>query len=178
MINAFTNTRTHLHSLPDAQECDPLQPFSSMAWKCLSNASDVATNSFTPFLKWLAFKLMEWQYTGSMMKSAAELQQLVDTMILDKHFNKEELVSFHVECEQHQLNKLADMGGTFSADDSWWESSIWLNLPKHGTENEDEESTPGFLIKKIWMWSFIEVIKMAFCDPTAKKFHWFPHLLL
>lgn len=96
MLDAFANVGMHLHQQPDPCKRDPLHPFSATTHQWLSKAGNVTTNSFAPLLKWSAFKLMEWQYSGSVTKSAAELQWLVD-IITDEQFKKEELAGFNVE---------------------------------------------------------------------------------
>ena len=177
-LDAFATTGTHLRPPPDPRECDPLRPFDSTARKWLSDAGDVAANSFAPFLKWSAFKLMEWQYTGSMTKSAAELQRLVDKVIMDERFKKEDLVGFNVERAQVQLDAFTTTNGAFSAEDGWREGTVWLRLPKRGAQHDDEDSAPGYYVKGIWHRSFLETIKSAFRDPIARNYHWFPHRLL
>ena len=46
---------------------------------------------------------MEWQYSGSITKSAGELQRIVD-IITDDRFKKEDLYGVRVEEEQQKLD--------------------------------------------------------------------------
>ena len=62
--------------------------------------------------------------------------------------------------------------------DGWREGSVTIVLPKVGERHEDEDHAHSFTINKIWHRSFLEVIKSAFTDVTARHFHWFPHTLL
>ncbi|PIL29093.1 hypothetical protein GSI_09141 [Ganoderma sinense ZZ0214-1] len=176
-LDTFADAGTHLRAPPDSRERNPLRPFGSTAHKLLAEAGRVAANSFAPFLNWSAFKLMEWQYTGSVTKFLSELQHLVDTVVLDNRFKKEDLVDFSVDRAQAQLDNYQATGGAFSADDGWREGSVLLRLPKVGADHDDEDNTPGYLVKNIWHRSFVEVIKSAFRDPSARHFHWFPHRL-
>ncbi|TBU36191.1 hypothetical protein BD309DRAFT_878774 [Dichomitus squalens] len=137
----------------------------------------MAANSFVPFLNWSVFKLMEWQYSGSMTKSAGELQRLVDDVILDEHFKKEDLLGFSVEREQQRLDEHQAINPEFSAKDGWREASVRLHLPKPGLQQEDEEHAPAFVVDKIWIRSFLEVVKAGLQDVSARKFHWFPQRL-
>ncbi|EJF61958.1 hypothetical protein DICSQDRAFT_59433 [Dichomitus squalens LYAD-421 SS1] len=120
---------------------------------------------------------MEWQYSGSITKSGAELQRLVDDVILDDRFNKEDLLGFNVDREQRRLDDFQATSGAFSAKDGWREESVLLHLPKPGLQQEDEEHTPAFLVDKIWVRSFLEVVKAGFRDISARQYHWFPHRL-
>ncbi|EJF58719.1 hypothetical protein DICSQDRAFT_148934 [Dichomitus squalens LYAD-421 SS1] len=121
--------------------------------------------------------MMEWQYTGSMTKSAGELQRLVDNVILDDRFQKDDLQGFSVEREQHRLDEHKLTGGVFSAKDGWREASVPLHLPKPGVQQEDEEHTPTFMVNKIWIRDLLEVVLSGFRDSSARRFHWFPHKL-
>ncbi|TBU51624.1 hypothetical protein BD310DRAFT_833925 [Dichomitus squalens] len=120
---------------------------------------------------------MEWQYSGSMTKSAGELQRLVDDVILDEHFKKEDLLGFSVEREQQRLDEHQAINPEFSAKDGWREASVRLHLPKPGLQQEDEEHAPAFVVDKIWIRSFLEVVKAGLQDVSARKFHWFPQRL-
>lgn len=177
MLDAFADAGTHLCTPADPHECDPLQPFSSSARTWLSQVWEVAANSFAPFLNWSAFKLMEWQYTGSMMKSASKLQCIID-IVTDDHFKKEDLVGFSVTEAQRKLDDFRAASGLFSAKDGWHESSVMLRLPKPGIPHDKEADAPGAEVNKIWTRSLVEVIKSACQDATAHKFHWVPHCLL
>ena len=176
-LDAFADASTHLRPPPDPRERDTFRPFGTTARAWFSDARDVAANSFAPFLNWTAFKLMEWQYSGSMTKSAGELQRLID-IVVDDRFKKEDLHGFNVEEQQHKLDSYRATGGAFSAKDGWREGSVRLPLPKVGVTHEDEEHAVSFDVDKIWYRPFVEVIKSAFTDATACKFHWFPHMLL
>ena len=120
---------------------------------------------------------MEWQYSGSITKSAGKLQRIVD-IVTDDRFKKEDLYRFRVEEEQQKLDGFWATGGTCSARDGWREGSVRIALPKVGERHEDEDHAHSFTINKIWHRSFLEVIKSAITDATVRHFHWFPHMLL
>ncbi|TBU39561.1 hypothetical protein BD309DRAFT_1003667 [Dichomitus squalens] len=120
---------------------------------------------------------MEWQYSGSMTKSAGELQRLVDDVILDEKFNKDDLLGFNITREQRRMDDFQATSGAFSPKDGWREASVRLHLPKPGVEHEDETHAPAFIVDKIWIRSPLEVLKAGFRDITARKYHWFPHRL-
>ncbi|EJF60787.1 hypothetical protein DICSQDRAFT_147740 [Dichomitus squalens LYAD-421 SS1] len=106
-----------------------------------------------------------------------KLQRLVDDVILDDRFKKEDLLGFNVDREQRRLDEHQAAGGAFSAADGWREASVRLHLPRPGLEQEDEEHAPAFVIDKIWIRSLLEVVKAGLQDVSARKFHWFPHRL-
>ena len=175
-LDAFADASTHLRAPPDPCDRDAFRPFGTTARAWFSDAREVAANSFAPFLNWTAFKLMEWQYTEFMTKSAGELQRLVN-IVADDRFKKEDLRGFNVEEQQHRLDSYRATGGAFSAKDGWREGSVRIALPKVGERHEDEEHALSFDVNKIWYRPFVEVIRAAFTDETACKFHWFPHIL-
>ncbi|TBU54077.1 hypothetical protein BD310DRAFT_980661, partial [Dichomitus squalens] len=131
-LDAFSDASTHLRAPSDPLERDPLRGFGPTARTWISHAKDVAASSFAPFLNWTTFKLMEWQYSGSMTKSAGELQRLVDDVILDEKFNKDDLLGFNITREQRRMDDFQATSGAFSPKDGWREASVRLHLPKPG----------------------------------------------
>ncbi|EJF62543.1 hypothetical protein DICSQDRAFT_146222 [Dichomitus squalens LYAD-421 SS1] len=102
-----------------------------------------------------------------MTKSGGELQRLVDDVLLDDRFQKEELIGFNIEREQRRVDDEYQMtGGAFSVQDGWRRASVRLHLPKPGLQQKDEEHAPAFVVDNIWV-----------RNVSARKFHWFPHRL-
>ncbi|EJF64367.1 hypothetical protein DICSQDRAFT_54144 [Dichomitus squalens LYAD-421 SS1] len=120
---------------------------------------------------------MDWQYSGSVTKSTAELQRLVDDVLLDPRFEKDELLGFSTTREKRRLDDFQPAAGVFSAHDGWREIEVELRAPKEREQHESEGNTESFFVHGIWARSLTEVIKMGFRDIVARKYHWFPHLL-
>ncbi|TBU50965.1 hypothetical protein BD310DRAFT_775552, partial [Dichomitus squalens] len=120
---------------------------------------------------------MHWQYSGSVTKSTGELQRLVDDVLLDPRFEKDDLTGFNATREKRRLDNHQSTLGAFSVDDGWREIDIELHLPKERVQHEDERTTESFFVRGIWARKFTEVIKAAIRDPVARKYHWVPHQL-
>ncbi|TBU51185.1 hypothetical protein BD310DRAFT_786414, partial [Dichomitus squalens] len=120
---------------------------------------------------------MHWQYSGSVTKSAAELQRLVDDVLLDPRFEKDDLAGFSTAREKRRLDEHQTTLGAFSVDDGWREIEVELHVPKERVQHEDERTTESFFVRGIWARNFTEVIKAGVRDVVARKYHWIPHQL-
>lgn len=137
-------------------------------------AKKVAENVYHPFLNATICKLMGWYYNGSMMKSVAELDSLVKSVILDKDFDVKHLEGFSATRELHRLD--ADQSA-FTVEDGWKESSVKLKMPHTEESGCAEGDAPVFTVPGIWHRDFVEVIRSAFEDTSAKLFHYTPFQL-
>lgn len=170
----FADAASHSRPLHNGSERNPLRPFGSTVAGMLHHAKDAAAKSYAPFLNWSAFKLMQWQYTGSMTKSSAELQRLVDGVLTHPDFKAEDLAGFNVEQAKRRLDDFGATGGAFSAEDGWREASVTLRLPKERHTHTSEANSPKFIVDNIWVRRFTEVLKAGYRDTFSQKFHWFP----
>ncbi len=169
----FADAASHARPPQKSGERNPLRPFGSTVASMLHHAKDAAASSYAPFLNWSAFKLMQWQYTGSMTKSSGELQRLVD-VLTHPEFKTKDLVGFNVEQEKCRLDEFGATGGAFSAEDGWREASVTLCLPKEKSTHTSEAQSPKFTVKNIWVRCLTEVLKAGYCDGIAQRFHWLP----
>jgi hypothetical protein len=131
---------------------------------------------FAPFLNATVFRLMNWFYGGSNMKSLAELDSLVQGVLLADDFNVEHLKGFSTARELGQLDKYTNNPGLHAAD-GWKESTVRLRLPAEKFLNNSENEAPEFEVSGVYHRSLIEVIKTAFQEPIAKTFHFSPFRL-
>ncbi|TBU49493.1 hypothetical protein BD309DRAFT_1076425 [Dichomitus squalens] len=174
----FADSATHLRPPVNRRKRNPLRAFGASIAEGLGHARDVAAKTYAPFLNWSAFGLMSWQYTGSVTKSAGELQRLVDDVLLDPRFDQDDLVGFSVNREKRRLDDYAATAGAFAGGDGWREVEVELHVPKEHVQHESEKNTESFFVRGIWARSLTEVMKAALQDIVARKYHWFPHLLL
>lgn len=177
-LDAFADATTHLRAPVDPKDRNPLRGFGQTVLTSLQRAKDAAAQSYAPFLNWSTFKLMQWQYSGSNTKSGGEIQRLVDEVLTAEEFDKNSLIGFNFVREKRRLDEASSPDGVFSSDDGWNEASVTLHLPKEGVKNDCESDTPSFDVKNIWVRSLVEVIKAAFQDSIAQKYHWFPFHLM
>ncbi|KAI0737525.1 hypothetical protein C8Q80DRAFT_1115077 [Daedaleopsis nitida] len=121
---------------------------------------------------------MRWLYTGSTMKTPAELTRLVHDVFLAPEFLQSDLTQFNATRELKRLDKFTATSGAFSADDGWREASVKIRLPKEGRAYAGEDEAPEFEVPNVFVRSFREVVRAAYQDISATRFHWFPFRLL
>lgn len=129
---------------------------------------------------------MEWQSTGSHIKSNAEMDRLVETVLLHPEFRLEDLQSFSARREVGRLDEhiavdeATDTTGAI-AEDAWREGSVTLSMPKERhrwAAHGGEAGAPTYEVKQVWYRPLLGIIKAAFQDSSASKFHWAPFELL
>jgi hypothetical protein len=141
-----------------------------------NDTAPVTTNFFAPFLNATVFRLINWFY-GSTTKSVADLDKLVEDVILQPDFRKEHLEGFRAAREIRRLDENnAKKDATFSATDGWRESSVKLRLPpservKSGTESK----APEFVVPGVFHRDLTDVIQSAFESDTFLSFNTTPY---
>ncbi|KAI0694638.1 hypothetical protein C8T65DRAFT_584885 [Cerioporus squamosus] len=120
---------------------------------------------------------MRWLYTGSAQKTPEELSRLVREVFLAPEYRREDLKDFDAARENAKLDKFLATSGAFSADDGWREASVEISLPKEGIAHTSEADAPTFTVKNIFLRSLPEVMKAAYQDARASRFHMFPFKL-
>lgn len=141
-----------------------------------SSFSGAIDNIFTPFQNATTFRLMDWFYGGTSSKSIADLDSLVNNVILAEDFNTSHLADFSAKRELDRLDVYADHPD-LSIKDGWNETSVFLRLPATHVKNRSEDTAPQFEVKGVFYRRLLEVIKAAFQDTTAKAFHYTPFRL-
>ena len=139
----------------------------------------ISAASYAPFLNISVFLLMSWFYSLSNSKSHAELDRLVNNVILHPEFSKNDFVGFNAAKEMKRMddycvctNMLDPSSPSFG--DQWIETSVFLSLSCDKFKHASEEDAPKFEVKGLYYRSIVEVIKSALSEPAAKKFHLFP----
>lgn len=139
------------------------------------------TNSsiFAPFLNATTFRLMNWFYSGSSMKSLGELDSLVNNVLLADDFDREDLRSFSAARESQRLDDWEDVKdeSPFAASDGWHESSVKIRVPAEGVKHVSEEQSPAFEIPGVYHRSITEIIRSTFQSTAAHSFHLIPFKL-
>jgi hypothetical protein len=130
------------------------RPWWSSFGSSLSTAATATSDFFTPFLHPSTFRLMQWFYNGSNMKSIGELDRLVNDVILSPDFKVEDLQDFRAAREAERLDQWEDdPGSRFSAQDGWIETSVNISVPaeqiEHASEPDACQSKPGVSTKLI-----------------------------
>jgi hypothetical protein len=122
---------------------------------------------------------MSWFYSTSNTKSHAELDRLVNEVILSPDFSPSELVGFRAAKEAGIMDKYLASGAqraqlSRSAQDQWLETSVFISLPCDGVKHASEAVAPKFEVKGLYHRSIVEVVRSALAEPAAQKFHLFP----
>ena len=139
-------------------------------------------NFFAPFLNATVFHLMNWFYSGSSTKSVAELQSLVDDVLLAPDFNVSDLRGFNARREFRRLDdepgseKDSGMSSPLTSQNGWRQSTLKIKLPAERV-CQTEDDAPFLEIPGVYHRSLIEVITTALQDDSAKKFHYTPFSL-
>lgn len=141
--------------------------------KKLSN--ELKENIYFPFLNASVFRLMNWFYSGSPIKSAAELERLVKEVILAEDFAIKHFIRFRTLKEFSRLDALNKTDASFATEDGWQQGSVDIPLPFEKKKYKSEADTPKFQVTEIWFRRLLEVIKAAYQDPIAAKYHFLPH---
>ena len=114
--------------------------------------------------------LMNWKDSGTSTKSDAEVNRLVNGVLLDPNFKLEDLQGFNV-ARENQRSYAAEKKSTFF--DSFQTADIKIEVPSGvcgippGTF-----SVPGLVYRKL-----TAVIQAAFSSPLASHFHFSPFKL-
>jgi hypothetical protein len=112
------------------------------------------------------------------MKSLAELDRLVNDVILAEDFDSAHLTGFRAVKEVDRLDNYqgdpADIRSSFLGKDGWIETSVKIRLPADGVQHASETSAPEFEVPGLFYRRLLEVIKSAFREASAERFHLTP----
>ena len=122
---------------------------------------------------------MNWFYSGSNMKSVAELQSLVNNVLLADNYDCEHLKNFSARSEIQCLNTEPRKGSSsipFANKNGWKKSTVRIKLPAENV-NQTEDSAPELEVPGVYLCSLLEVFITAVQEESAKSFHYIPFSL-
>ena len=178
-----------LYTISDSFSCsNPIASKSILAPQSLPasfnpsmvDVGGLAPNSPTPFENMSVLRLMSWFYTTSNTKSHAELDRLVNDVILTPDFSPDDLIGFRAAKEVSRMDEyLSSVTGgvsqtSLSSRDKWNEASVFIPLPCDGVKHASEADAPKLEVKGLYHRRIVEVIRSALAEPAAQKFHLFP----
>ena len=126
---------------------------------------------------------MSWFYKGSSLKSFSDINKLIHDVIRHEDFKPSDFSStFSTAREAERMDKEQSASVKFNnsenlpfkPEDGWIIGSVSIPLPCDGVHFSSEADAPRFVIDNIWYQRPLEVIKMAFSEPAAEKFHTTP----
>ena len=149
-------------------------------WDSVKANTANARGACAPFFTYSALKLMWWQHTGSKMKSDAEIDRLVNEVLDDEKFSKDELKGFRAARAKQRLDDYSQSPNEeFSPQgDGWRSSSVTLALPQSGVAYDSDKAIPKYRVRGIWTRSIVDVVVSACREKSARDFFWFPYELL
>ncbi|KAI0363871.1 hypothetical protein BV20DRAFT_957443 [Pilatotrama ljubarskyi] len=120
---------------------------------------------------------MRWFYSGSVTKSAAELDRLVNDVILAEDFNPRDLQGFSATQELKRMDEHTDGSESFPAADGWRRGTVKIPLPKAKVQHDSEASAPTLEVNNVYYRPFLASIKAAYEDVAARQYHFIPFKL-
>ena len=147
-----------------------------------SGPLDIATPKsallpYLPFQNMTIFRLMEWFYDSSLMKSLGTLNNLVHQVLLAPDFDRNELVGFDAAKEAKRLDNFdpspveESTSGSKQLNNGWIEASVPISLPNIGVSHLSVAAAPVFHVKGFSYRKPLEVLKAAYQEPSAAQFH-------
>jgi hypothetical protein len=144
-----------------------------------------ASNYFAPFFNPSTFLLMSWYYNGSSIKSYADVDKLIHNVIRHEDFKASDFgPTFSTAREAERMDKNQPSTSftpsdnseslPFRPEDGWIKGSVSIPVPCDGCKFRSEEDAPRFVVDGIWYRRPLEVLKKAFSEPAAEKFHTTP----
>ncbi|THU78624.1 hypothetical protein K435DRAFT_699735 [Dendrothele bispora CBS 962.96] len=119
---------------------------------------------------------MAWFYNGHESKSFADLDNLVDNVIMADDFKKEDLKGFRAKKVARDMDEYLGPRFSLSADDGWIETSVKIPLPAEGIKRSEADA-PTLEVDGIFYRKPLEVIKAVFQSERSRNFHYVPFKL-
>lgn len=134
-------------------------------------------NYFAPFISATHYRLLSWFYNGNETKSAKDLDDLIQEVLLADDFDREDLQDFRAARELKRLDDHMNRPSHLSAEDGWIEGSVKIRLPCTGVKFKSEEEAPEFSVEPVYYRRLTQVLISSFQEPAAKFFHYIPFKL-
>ena len=109
--------------------------------------SYIHENYFAPFISTTHYCLLSWFYNGNETKSAKDLDDLVQKVLLADDFDRED---FCTARELKWLDEHMNRPSHLSAEDGWIAGSVKIRLPCTSIKFKLEEDVPEFSIEPVY----------------------------
>lgn len=148
---------------------NPLSVFGNVAQK-------LNDNIIAPFLNITIYRLMNWFYNGNQVKSIADLDTLVNDVLLPDDFSQDHLTGFGTQKVLKEMDEYGDTSYILQPEDGWIEASVRIPVPCTG-HKQSEADAPIYEVKGLYYRKPLEIIKSVFQSDQSKKFHYTPFKL-
>ncbi|THU75705.1 hypothetical protein K435DRAFT_706617, partial [Dendrothele bispora CBS 962.96] len=180
VLNPFRLFRHYLHrpsrdpdsTVPVSDLCNRQSHFILPDQSAASDDEDLDEyDPPSPFANMSIWRFMRWLNTGGRSKSESEATRLVREVIKADDFNPDDFSdNFNAQAENRWLDRSKDPSGFF---DNFKEASVTIDVPSGDkTIAPQPFDVPGLMYRDI-----LSVIKTAFQEPLADKFHFSPFKL-
>ncbi|TCD70859.1 hypothetical protein EIP91_001167 [Steccherinum ochraceum] len=167
-----SNATSHLASAHDDRGTSTSTVFESGAPTTTPMVSEPPPPSTpAPFANWSVYWLMKWMWSGSDKKSLAECNALVSEVIQKEGFDPSHFANFDAGRETAKLDAFLNT----NAKDGWKTSDVTIEVPdgkRH--QSPSDPPVPTFSVPGLHHRSIVEIIKTAWTDASADKFHFLP----
>ncbi|THV05942.1 hypothetical protein K435DRAFT_816082 [Dendrothele bispora CBS 962.96] len=119
---------------------------------------------------------MAWFYNGHESKSFADLDNLVNDVLLADDFRKEDLADFRAKKVVRDMDDYLGPKFSLSTDDGWIETSVKIPLPAEGVKRSEADA-PTLEVDGVFYRKPLEVIKTVFQSKHSQNFHYVPFKL-
>lgn len=167
LYKVFPNRPTH-----DPEDSISLDDLCRSSQLLTENTTTVQTSTppWFPFLNSTVARLMSWFHLGSNIKSIADLDSLVNDVILHEDFDRKDLEGFSAARENKRLDDAAATALPGQPPSGWKTGSVKLKLPAHKTCTPEEDAAE-FEVTGILYRPLLDVMTEAFQSPAFLQFH-------
>ncbi|KAI0631040.1 hypothetical protein C8Q77DRAFT_1062500 [Trametes polyzona] len=120
---------------------------------------------------------MRWFYSGSVVKSAGELDRLVKDVLLADDFQLADLQGFSMKRELKRMSDHTDGTYAFPAADGWRRGSVSVPLPNTKVRHASESDAPTLEVPDVYFRPLLATVKAAYEDIAAAQYNFFPFKL-
>ena len=114
------------------------------------------------FLNTTVALLVNWFYSGTSLKSLADIQSLIDTVILHEDFNPEDLQGVNINKEIKKLDAFESSREGMG----WKEGSVKIRVPCPG-HKQDELTAEEFEVEGVLYQDLVDIVISACQDANA-----------
>lgn len=143
---------------------NPLRVFQNAA----SNGLQAIIDWHAPLLSTTVFRLINWVYEGTNSKSQAEIQRLVDEVLLAPDFDREHLRGFSLAREERRLDKAMLSVDSLKAQ-GWIEDTAYIPVPKENVSYPTMEEVPKIAVPGVLRRRVAPICRAICEDPVLAR---------